>query len=107
MYCHAGLFVIPSYYEGLPLVLLEALSYGLSCIASDIPANRNFELPNNRFFRAGNAKELSSKIKEFVHRPLTETEKESQRTLLARKFDWEKIADRTLEVYKSVVYGKN
>ena len=37
-YCHA--FCIPSTIEGLPVTLLEAMSYGKICIASDIPANR-------------------------------------------------------------------
>jgi len=36
LYSHAGLFVLASYYEGLPIVLLEAMSYGLPCIVSDI-----------------------------------------------------------------------
>lgn len=37
---NAALFVIPSYHEGLPIALLEAMSYDLDVLASDIPANR-------------------------------------------------------------------
>ena len=39
VYTYARLFVLPSYHEGLHIVLLEALSYGLSVMVSDIPAN--------------------------------------------------------------------
>ena len=48
LYAGAGLFVLPSYYEGLPIVLLEAMSYGLSCIVSDIAANGEVPQNNNR-----------------------------------------------------------
>ena len=37
---HAQLFVQPSDLEGLSISLLEAMSYGICCLASDLPANR-------------------------------------------------------------------
>ena len=104
LYSHAGLFVLPSYYEGLPIVLLEALSYGLSCIASDIPANRSVGLlSDDRFFKPGDVSSLAKKIEEFFNKPLTEEEKRKQINNIAEKYNWEKIAERTLKVYKNLV----
>lgn len=103
VYSFAGLFVIPSYYEGLPIVLLEAMSYGLSCIASDIPANRCVEINGSRFFKAGDAGDLSEKIKEFIKKPQDENEKKQQLKMIAEKYDWDKIADETLKVYERAV----
>jgi len=105
LYSHARLFILPSYYEGLPIVLLEAMSYGLSCIASDISANRNVELPRERFFKVGNVWELSKKIKEFVDKHLTDEERRKQLNVIFERYNWERIAEKTLEVYQSVVYG--
>lgn len=103
LYSHAGLFVLPSYHEGLPIVLLEAMSYGLSCIASDISANRNVELSEERFFKAGNIKALVGKIKEFLDKPLTVEEKKRQIRMIAERYDWKKIAEETLKVYDKVL----
>src|SRR5260221_4349777 len=38
LYANAGLFVLPSSHEGLPIAILEALSFGVPVVASDIPA---------------------------------------------------------------------
>ncbi|MBF0329897.1 MAG: glycosyltransferase family 4 protein [Nitrospirae bacterium] len=100
LYSHAGLFVLPSYYEGLPIVLLEAMSYGLSCIASDIPANRNLELSDERFFRAGDTRILAAKIKEFINKPFEEDDRKKQINMIAEKYNWGEIAKQTMEVYK-------
>jgi glycosyltransferase involved in cell wall biosynthesis len=99
LYSHAGIFVLPSYYEGLPIVLLEAMSHGLSCLASDIPANRNVALSEDRFFKVGNTGLLSAKIKNYIEKPWGEEEKKKQINLIAEKYNWEKIAIETLKVY--------
>ena len=106
LYSHAGLFVLPSYYEGLPIVLLEAMSYGLSCIVSDIPANKNIELSIQRFFRPGDIKSIALKMEEFIKCPLSEEEGQKQRKMIAKKFSWETIALETREVYRSTLNEK-
>lgn len=103
LFSHAGLFVLPSYYEGLPIVLLEAMSYGLSCIASDIPANRNVNLEENRFFKTGDIKAISKKIEEYIHKPWNEEEKHKQINMIISKYNWRKIAEETFKVYMKVV----
>jgi len=103
LYSHAGLFVLSFYHEGLPIVMLEAMSYGLSCIASDIPANKEVGLSNQRFFKAGDVDELAKKIKEFINKPLSDDEKEKQIHMVSKKYNWENIAKETLRVYKKVL----
>ena len=106
LYSYAGLFALPSYYEGLPIVLLEAMSYGLSCIASDIPANRNVELSEDRFFKAGDVKALAIKIKEFIDKPLSEEDRKRQIRIISERYDWEKIAEKTLQIYSKLLTKK-
>lgn len=48
---NASLFVMPSYHEGLPIALLEAMSYDLDVVVSDIPANRLNILEDEDFFQ--------------------------------------------------------
>lgn len=106
LYSHAGLYVLPSYYEGLPISLLEAMGYQLSCIASDIQGNRSVELSEDRFFEPGNAADLAEKIVEYANRTLTPEERQKQIDIIADKYDWGKIALRTLQVYRMVIgYG--
>ncbi len=45
LFSQAGLFVLPSYHEGLPIALLEAMSWSLPVVVSDIPANLEIGLP--------------------------------------------------------------
>jgi glycosyltransferase involved in cell wall biosynthesis len=102
LYSHPGIFVLPSYYEGLPIVLLEAMSYGLLCLVSDIPANREVELNKENYFPTGNILELSSKIDRFLNNPLSPAERKAQIDLIAQKYNWPSIAAQTLEVYTKV-----
>lgn len=103
LYKHAQLFVLPSYHEGLPIALLEAMSYGLSCIASDIPANKEVPLEGNRFFKPAHVKEITGKIEEFLNNPLSDEAKTFQSKLIAERFDWNQISPRVLDVYREVM----
>ncbi len=103
LYSNAGLFVLPSYYEGLPIALLEALSYGLPVLVSDIPAHREFPLPEYRYFKVGDVDELSRKIQDLIKLGISDEEKFYYRRLLEEHYNWDKIARQMFEVYKSVV----
>ena len=62
LYSHAGLFILASYNEGFPLVLLEAMSYQLDILASDIPACHLIEMNEDSYFSVGDDVILADKI---------------------------------------------
>jgi glycosyltransferase involved in cell wall biosynthesis len=103
LYSHAGLFVLPSSYEGLPLVLLEALSYGLPCVVSDIPANRAVDagLEPGRFFRAGDIAGLARVLSAWATKPFSAAQRRRVRGILGSRYNWKRIAAQTLEVYRT------
>lgn len=105
LYAHAGIFVLPSSHEGLPIAMLEALSYGLPVIASDIPANLEVGLPAEHYFPLGDVGALASRLKEFAAQTLTVEARESRRAWVSQRFNWRDIAQRTLAVYQAVVSG--
>jgi glycosyltransferase involved in cell wall biosynthesis len=102
LYSHASLFVLPSYHEGLPIALLEALSYGLSVVVSDIPPNREVTLPEERYFKVGDSEDLAKKIDIFLKTGLNEKERQAQIQLVKERYDWDHIARETYRVYCSL-----
>ncbi|MCA9408430.1 MAG: glycosyltransferase family 4 protein [Candidatus Omnitrophica bacterium] len=106
VFSHAGLFVLPSYHEGLPIVLLEAMSFGLSCIVSDIPANRNVGLSEDRHFKAGDIEALAAKIKKYMSVEFSESESKAQIEMIRQNYDWDHIAEKTVDVYNAVLNRK-
>jgi glycosyltransferase involved in cell wall biosynthesis len=103
LYTHARLFVLPSYHEGLPIALLEAMNYGLAVLVSDIPANREVALPSQRYFRPGDLEDLKNKITALVKEDMSDEEKSQMRKYLASKYDWDHIADQTIQVYRNAL----
>ena len=102
LYSHAAVFVLASYYEGLPTVLVEAISYDLPCIASDIRGNRDVGLKVESFFQTGNVKSLAGKIKEFTEKLSNKQDMTKQSSFIQERHNWSKIADKTLKVYRQV-----
>lgn len=105
LFGQAGIFVLPSSHEGLPIALLEALGYGLPVIASDIPANLEVGLQAEHYFPLGDVAVLAERLREFSAKPLTAEEREARRQWVSERYDWHTIARQTLAVYQSAVNG--
>ena len=103
LYYHAGFFVQPSYHEGLSLSLLEALSYALPVLVSDIISNKEVELPAERYFKCGNLDDLQNKLKVLLGKKLTISEHQIIRQQIENKYNWELIARQTFDVYEKVL----
>jgi glycosyltransferase involved in cell wall biosynthesis len=100
LYRNARLYVLSSVNEGFPLVLLEAMSYGLDVLVSDIPATHLVELDKSDYFEKANINDLAQKLREKLSKPLL------RRIYNLDDFDWEKIADKVNEIYKSTLLNK-
>jgi len=99
VFSNAGLFVLPSYHEGLPIALLEAISYNLPILASDIPAN--LELADvSETFPAGDVAVLSMKLEQMT---TAGTKEAVARHRIEREFNWDIVAAATEKVYCDVL----
>lgn len=86
-------YCLPSSHEGLPIALLEAMSYGVKVIVSDIPANLEVGLPQNDYFHVGNVDELAKKLNDVITHPVEHIEYDMT------KYDWDKIAREVKDIY--------
>lgn len=102
LYSNAGLCVLSSFHEGFPLVFLEALSYGIPMLASHITAYTHIKLPNYRYYHADNAEELALKIQNLLNVNFTADEKNSYKHILENEYDWEKVTEKTKDIYDSL-----
>lgn len=93
---HARCFVLPSSHEGLPIALLEAMSYQLPVIVSDIPANVEVGLDNEKYFNVGDITELQAKLEINLKGQFT------KQSIPMTKYAWTAIAQQVALVYKSL-----
>ena len=89
-------YCLPSSHEGLPIALLEAMSYKVPVVVSDIPANLEVGLPKEDYFPCGDVKALAEKLKEIVSKPLEPVNYDMG------KYDWDKIAKQVDKVYHAL-----
>ncbi len=103
LYANAGIFVLASSHEGLPIAMLEALSYGVPVLASNIPANLEVGLGQGNYFELGNKAQLADVLKDFSEKHRTAAEKENTRAWVSKKYNWVECANKTHEVYARIM----
>jgi len=97
LFSHAGLFVLPSTHEGLPIGLLEAMSYNLPVLVSNIPANEQVGLPKSNFFESGNEESLIEELSKKINEKFEPVEYN------LTPYDWDQIALQTKAIYEQLL----
>lgn len=90
---NASCYCLPSSHEGLPIALLEAMSYNIPVVASDIPANMEIGLDDSHYFPCGDIEKLADRIKEMISHS-------NKIHYDMHRYNWYLIAQKTAEVYE-------
>lgn len=100
--CYA--FCLPSTLEGLPITLLEAMSYRRICIASDIPAAREALGDRGVWVEAENVGDLAAKLRYAADNPATlRAEAACHVQRVAERFTWDKVVDHYIQYVTSLI----
>ena len=100
LYSNAYIYTLPSDLEGMPLSLLEAMSYGNCCLVSDIPECAEVVEDHGVMFSRGDVAELAAALQKLCDSPeITEKYKQTVSDFTCRKYSWDDVAKRTLDLY--------
>jgi glycosyltransferase involved in cell wall biosynthesis len=99
LFSHAGVFVLPSSHEGQPIAVLEAASYGLPLLLSDIAAHRELALPGAQLVGLGDVAALADRLDAFFAATVPQRMAAADRDRVLAKHDWLNIGRQTLSVY--------
>lgn len=97
---NARCYVLPSSHEGLPIGLLEAMSYQLPVIVSDIPAHTELNLDKKCYFHLGDIEDLVSTLQNNIETAFCPVKYDMQ------KYDWKYIANEVCKVYQKCFENK-
>lgn len=101
LYSNAYVYCLPSDLEGMPLSLLEAMSYGNCCVVSDIDECAEVVEDKAVTFHKGSVEDLRAKLQELVDdRKATEKYKNEAADFICSKYNWDDVVEKTLELYK-------
>lgn len=107
LFSNAYVFCLPSTLEGLPIALLEAMSYGNCCLSSDIPENMEAVADHGYTFKNRDINALKKQLEFLIHNPeKVEEKKKAAREHVLENYSWDKITDQMEELYYSVLKNR-
>lgn len=100
LYSNPYIYTLPSDLEGMPLSLLEAMSYGNCCLTSDIPECAEVVEDKALLFRKSDVSDLKAKLQNACDHPeMVETYKAQAEEFICRKYNWDDVVEKTLKLY--------
>lgn len=101
LYSNSYLYTLPSDLEGMPLSLLEAMSYGNCCVVSDIDECTEVVEDKAIVFKKSNVEDLKQKIQELCNNTeIVQKYKKDTADFICKKYNWDEVAEKTLELYR-------
>lgn len=102
LYSNCYVYTLPSDLEGMPLSLLEAMSYGNCCLTSDISECTEVVEEKGICFRKSDVTDLKEKLQLLCDQlELVERYREESAEFILGKYNWDEVTDRTLALYKA------
>lgn len=100
LYSNSYLYCLPSEVEGMPISLLEAMSYGNCCLCSDIEECAEVIGNHGVLFKSGNQYDLYCSLQELCNEPSrVEQIRREVSGYVCEKYNWDKVTQDTLKVY--------
>lgn len=100
LYSNAYIYCLPSDLEGMPLSLLEAMSYGNCCLVSDIDECASVVEDKAIVFQKGNIGDLRDRLQAVCNdREMVKRFKNEAADFICAKYNWNDVVKRTLELY--------
>jgi glycosyltransferase involved in cell wall biosynthesis len=104
LYSNAYIYVLPSELEGMPLSLLEAMSYGNCCLTSDIKECTEVYEDKAISFINKNVNDLQKKLLYLLNnREIVNSYKKDASDFICNKYNWGDITQSTLKIYSKVI----
>lgn len=104
LYSNAYIYILPSDLEGMPLSLLEAMSYGNCCLVSDIPECAEVVEDKAMIFKKSNVSSLNEKLQDACNHPSkVNGYKNSATNFICKKYNWDDVVKKTLKIYRKNV----
>ena len=100
LYSNAYVYVLPSDIEGMPISLLEAMSYGNCCLISDIYENAEVLGTHGEKFSKSNVNSLYKKLFELIQdKDKVQSYRQNVQDYVLNKYSWDKVVEQTEKLY--------
>lgn len=101
LYSNAYLYTLPSDLEGMPLSLLEAMSYGNCCLVSDIPECAEVVEDKALIFKKSDVEDLQKKLQDACNCSENVQEfKKNAADFICEKYNWDEVVKETMKLYE-------